>query len=47
MREAEVEALGRRVEELEKVLADYAHRYGLTEMARKAMVGLPPPKEMH
>ena len=39
MSEAEVEALRRRVEELEKVVADYAARYGLTMLARKAMVG--------
>lgn len=39
MREAEVEALRRRVDELERVVADYAARFGLTEMARKAMVG--------
>lgn len=38
MREAEVEALRRRVDELEKVIADYVEKYGLTEAARKAMV---------
>ena len=38
MREAEVEALLRRIEELEKIIAEYAARYGLTEPARKAMI---------
>lgn len=37
----EVEALRRRVEELEKVIASYVERYGLTELARKAMIGRP------
>lgn len=35
----EVEALRRRVEELERVIANYVERYGLTELARKAMIG--------
>lgn len=38
MRAAETEALRRRIEDLEKVIAEYAERYGLTEPARKVMV---------
>lgn len=37
----ELAALETRVLELERVVADYALRYGLTERARRAMVGIP------
>lgn len=36
---ANMEAAQRRIEELEKAVAEYVERYGLTEMARKAMIG--------
>lgn len=32
------EILSRRITELERVVADYAQRYGLTDLARKTMV---------
>ncbi len=32
------EILSQRVTELERVVADYAQRYGLTDLARKTMV---------
>ena len=34
----EKEILSRRITELERVVADYAQRYGLTDLARKTMV---------
>lgn len=39
---AEIAALEARVLELERVVADYAERYGLTERARGAMIGVTP-----
>lgn len=36
---AEAEAMRRRIDELEAVIADYVERYGLTEKARKAILG--------
>lgn len=36
---AEVEAMRRRIYELEEVIANYAERYGLSEKARAAMIG--------
>ena len=47
MTSAEVDALKRRIEELEKVIAEYAAMYGLSELARKAMVQRTPPEGLH
>ncbi|MCQ0090530.1 hypothetical protein [Roseovarius sp. M141] len=33
--------LSQRITELEHVVADYAQRYGLTDLARKTMVNVP------
>lgn len=47
MADMETAALKRRVAELEAVIADYVERYGLTEAARKAMLGWNTGKGMH